>query len=163
MFVDLITKMPVENIIELDDEIYPIIKVLWDKGYKTKYCCAGHNEVCYIEYYGEEPKKIHDLYKNYQKIQIYICFDGTYEFADKPEGFDIYDAELFQNLNTKTKSTGDVMVECIINIFDKNNVMKSSKEIDYQLHYYQNELLKWANNLPNINESIYKKERKNKI
>lgn len=27
---------------EIDDDIWPVIRILWDKGYQTRYCCAGH-------------------------------------------------------------------------------------------------------------------------
>ena len=32
------------NCFEIDDDIWPVIKILWEKGYGTLNCCAGHPE-----------------------------------------------------------------------------------------------------------------------
>ena len=32
---------------ECDEEIYPILKALWDKGYETQHSCAGHPVIRY--------------------------------------------------------------------------------------------------------------------
>lgn len=33
------------QLVELDQEIYPIIKNIWDKGYQTSFSCEGHYDV----------------------------------------------------------------------------------------------------------------------
>ena len=47
--------------IEIDSKIYPIIKTLNDKGYRTSFCCEGHFE-----------KSI---------FQLYILFSKQYDFS----------------------------------------------------------------------------------
>ena len=57
------------NKIEIDKNIYPIIKTLNQKGYHTKFCCEGHI---------------------YNKIfDLYIYFDKKYLFNNYPKFFKI--------------------------------------------------------------------------
>ncbi len=52
---------------EIDDDILDTILTLWDKGYKTKFCCAGHPD-----------------FPRY----IYIVFEYGYYFDFTNSGFD---------------------------------------------------------------------------
>lgn len=52
---------------EIDDDILDTILTLWDKGYGTRYCCAGH------------PNSVNN---------IYIAFDGDYYFDFTNSGLD---------------------------------------------------------------------------
>lgn len=57
-------------LVQIDREMVPIIRELNSKGYKTTGCCAGH-----------------PLENETQFINIYICFERDYEFAEPfPEG-----------------------------------------------------------------------------
>ena len=38
------TPLYCNNSIEIDDDIWPIINILWNKKYATVFCCAGHPE-----------------------------------------------------------------------------------------------------------------------
>ena len=52
---------------DIDDDIWPIIELLWQKGYGTRYCCAGHAE-----------RKMYSMY---------IMFDLPYFFDFTTEDF----------------------------------------------------------------------------
>ena len=53
--------------IEIDDAIWPMIELLWQKGYGTRYCCAGHPEQ--------------------GSYSMYISFDQPYFFDFTTEDF----------------------------------------------------------------------------
>ena len=56
-----------DNSFEIDDDILDTILTLWDKGYHTHYCCAGHPD---------------------RRYQIYIVFERGYYFDFTNSGLD---------------------------------------------------------------------------
>jgi len=56
------------NVIEVDELLLPVIKILNKKGYNTKFCCAGHT------------------YDNYPNT--YINFEKDVEIPNLPQGFE---------------------------------------------------------------------------
>ncbi len=157
---------PIIDAFEVDDEIYPILAVLWDKGYKTNFSCAGHdrfNKAYTIKVTDEEYEK----YKNEKNIilvnkeegfktilviqlmtEIYIMFKENYMFDNIPEGFSVKRIDLISS-NEKHMKIGKV-----INFYEQSDEATNS-----ELHTSREKLLTWAKNLPNIKEN----ERKRKI
>lgn len=144
-----------ERFIIIDSFIADTINILNKKGYKTKYSCSGH-------YY--EPRKLLfrcyniDLLEEIKKdslceivefnendftywdereiTQIYIMFEGIYEFKNMPEGFILEDGNLISHQ---------------IEFFDKENKRKKPNEIMDEIKKYNEILKNWASNLPKIN------------
>lgn len=67
------------GVVEIDDMIMPIIKVLNQKGYKTKFCCSGH------------------YYEN--NTNTYISFDELTIPKIFPKGFAIENREYYKQHN----------------------------------------------------------------
>jgi hypothetical protein len=63
-------------VVEIDDILMPIIKILNDKGYITRYCCSGH-------YYEED-------------TNTYISFDVETIPKPIPKGFIMEDEEYYK-------------------------------------------------------------------
>ncbi len=157
---------PIYDTIEVDDNIYPILDVLWKSGYQTKFSCAGHdrfNKAYTIKLTLEE----YERYKNEANIilvssdsefkivlvmqfmtEIYIMFEEDYSFGDLPEGFELKQVELIGCDKKYTK---------ISKTFDYNNT--SDEETRLSIIKARENLLTWAKKLPKINEN----ERKRNI
>ena len=110
--------------------IRPIIKVLNDKGWKTILCCEGHWQECYNCYWGgfigfREPLPI--------------------EYRPHIEGYDEKPADKYQS---QMKRAYMYYVDHGF-YFDGDRHKRTSKEEKWAEHQrLLNELLKWANNLP---------------
>lgn len=152
------------DIIEIDTEIVDTIILLNKKGYKTKYCCAGHNDktvhtrllkaselegdllekydVGVMDVTVEKDKK--RVYYRPSSTDIYIMFDKDYKFKTLPEGFKKkgkWDKDGFSNEEFN-------MVEKTLSYFN-NHVRKSDEQILKEITTENQKLLKWAHSLPN--------------
>ena len=96
-----------DDVFEVDDLIADTIILLNKKGYKTKYCCAGHNDKSIRTGLVNKQETEGDLLKRYDidvititkenekfriyfrpsSTDIYIMFDKDYLFKTLPKGF----------------------------------------------------------------------------
>ncbi len=162
---------------EVDEEIAETISILNKKGYKTRYCCAGHIEdSCYKVklpiYLLEEVKS-----KNISRIGkvekdffwyycgdragtgVYISFIKHYKFLTLPNGFMYETADEFREKvqsypiseeDKKELVYGDYISK-IINYIE-NNKLLDDKFIEYQIKEANETLLNWAKSLPMVEE-----------
>lgn len=108
------------SVVEIDENILPIIKLLWNKNYTTKFCCSGHVQEMGL-----------DGVNN-----IYIYFDRGYKFQNIPTGFKY----------TITKEENNKKA-CMINKrITKTNVLEYMQELADVMQA----LYKWAEELPQI-------------
>ena len=157
-------KDELDEYIYCDYEIRKVIAALNQKGYKTLYSCAGHNEVGMmwptqkekiekLEEYLEDSKqdcllkfieKNHDYfyYKNEKSsTYTYIFFDNKYDFEIYPRNFiyKIVDGKSY--LYKQIKFYKD----------EKHELRKTDKEIYGELQKTHNDLETWVEELPPIN------------
>lgn len=112
------------NLVEIDDLILPIIKLLNIKGYKTTYCCSAH------------------AYENENHCaNTYIAFDS--EFVPKiiPKGFTLENEEYY-NKQGWDWNTDDI---CIRKYYKEG---LSEYELHQRICKTIIDLMKWAENLP---------------
>ena len=156
-------KDELEEYIYCDYEIRNVIACLNQKGYKTSYSCAGHNEVglfrplhkediSNLEEFLEESKTdkaLHFLKKDsnyfYHKDEkvatyTYISFIDDYKFKIYPDGF------TYELINGKSYLSKK------IDFYKDNNHInrKTDPEIYKELELTVVELEKWSKELPAI-------------
>lgn len=115
------------SVVEIDDLILPIIKLLNSKGYMTDYCCSGH------------------CYEN--KANTYISFYDECIPETLPKGFYLEDEKWYQKHYIKFHKTDEHT--CMRKYY--------SEDIgEYTLHKEllktMNDLLEWAIELPDMSE-----------
>lgn len=154
-----------KDFIPCDDEIAQTIAILNEKGYKTLYCCAGHNKNGYLrptikeaietlenfkKEYGNN-KTIHiididDKYFYHKDDEIYtgtyICFDKNYHFSSLPLGFEITEEDEFGRIN--------ISKVCYFFIDEKKGIRRKDSEIDRELAQNHRNLYEWAKGLDYI-------------
>ena len=153
-YIDSNTFEIVDNVFEVDEDIAEVISVLNKKGYHTKYCCSGHIKDSRL-YEMYEKRKISDfedihlgyiINKNKEEVDVlmpytftavYVMFDKNYNFAYLPKDFYICDG-----LDNYT-------IEKIIDYYFLG-VRKKSSEIYDEIKNSNNDLLEWAQNLPEL-------------
>lgn len=112
------------NLIEIDDLILPIIKLLNIKGYRTTYCCSGH------------------AYENeINCANTYIVFNLECVPKIIPKGF-ILENEAYYNKKGWKWEEGDI---CIRKYYKEN---LSECELHQQICETMIELSKWVEELP---------------
>ena len=109
------------SIVEVDENILPIIKLLWNKGYNTNHCCSGHA-------YQADSNVVNETY---------ISFRDSYTFQDIPLGFSYITTEDEIN-NIKRKS------HTIRKTIESKNEYETMSELNYTMLL----LYKWAESLP---------------
>ncbi len=162
-YLDKNTFEVVDNIIEIDDRMVPIIQELNKKGYKTTYCCSGHEDITRIDYtpyfiYPEDHLSTNNyinlgMYEDYKVItdfikcvDIYISFAENYEFDYIPEGFVIEQA-----INqTNNEVTNYVLISKTFSRYkDEENIILETKEnLKKEIDISNQKLLEWARSLP---------------
>ena len=169
-FIAFINKKNFEVYDELDEYIYcdyeirNIISTLNKKGYKTRYSCAGHNDVGMMwplhkeniekleEYLNEaeRDKTLHFIKRDEQHFYHkdektstypYISFCDNYKFKSHPNDFTY---ELIDGKSYLSKK---------IDFYKDNNhtTRKTDTEIYNELAQTHKDLEKWSNELPTIN------------
>ena len=87
------------NAFEIDDLMIPVIKVLNEKGYTTKFCCSGHydHDVSFGYLWFEEWVELPNIPKGFsidKDIKVGICIRPTRAFnrtlSHKPTYNDFY-------------------------------------------------------------------------
>ena len=111
------------QIVEIDDLILPIIKLLWKKGYETKACCSSHPEEANIA----------------GSAGTYILFKHNYMFNEIPEGFEF---EVFQHEN--------IYEDCVIS---KRLTSNADIEAISEIGNNMIQLCRWAEKLPLVSKS----------
>jgi hypothetical protein len=111
------------NVVEIDDMLMPIIKILNYKGYITRYCCSGH-------YYEKD-------------TNTYISFDIETVPSIIPKGFVLEDEEYYKQNNWKLENLENHI--CIRKWYkscrNKNYVAK-------EILKTMQDLMEWAEDLP---------------
>ena len=156
-------KDELEEYIYCDYEIRNVIACLNQKGYKTSYSCAGHNEVglfwplhkediSNLEEYldkSKTDKALHFMEKDsnyfYHKDEktatyTYISFDDDYKFKTFPNEFTYELTDGKSYLSKKVDFYKD----------DNHTIRKTDPEIYKELELTVVELEKWAKELPTI-------------
>ena len=147
-----------------DYEIRNIISNLNKKGYKTKYSCAGHNEVglfwplhkeeiVYLDEYlkdSETDKALHFVrkekdyfYHKDEKVSTYsyISFEDNYDFKSYPKEF------TYELINDKS-----YISKRIDYYKDENHtIRKTDEEINSEINNTHKDLEEWVEELPIIN------------
>jgi len=156
-------KDELDEYIYCDYEIRNIIAVLNKKGYKTKFSCAGHNEIGLMwplhrenidkleEYLkdAENDETLHFIKKEgdyfYHKDEktatyVYIYFEDDYKFEVLPSEFTY---EIVDNKSYLIKK---------INYYleDNHKTRKTDEKIYSELEQSHQDLLNWSNDLPII-------------
>lgn len=156
-------KDELEEYIYCDYEIANVIACLNKKGYKTKYSCAGHNEVgLFWPVHKEDINQLDDYLKSskadkalhfikkdsdcfYHKDEkvstyTYISFVDDYNFEVYPNGFtyELIDGKSY--LSKKIKFYKDI----------NHTIRKTDMEIYKDLESSILELEKWVKQLPSI-------------
>ncbi len=161
MYIDAKSLLPIENVFEVDDDIYPILKILWDKGYKTRFSCAGHNMIPGADIVIEEEELI---YGDSLRSQIYILFDDIYTFNEVPEGFNIFNDEMLKRIGSEYEMVSNTIVECVIDytdqLIDTKNAYLLCPFMELDLVKQRENLLNWAKRLPSLKENNLQRERK---
>lgn len=116
------------KIIELDDMILPVIKLLNIKGYQSAYCCSGHS---------------------YEKIcDTYISFESDSIPSYLPSGFELEDEDCYKAHGWRFEDK--LGTDIGIRKYHGENLN------EYDLHKdickTMMDLVDWAKELPNINE-----------
>lgn len=152
----------VDEYIDCDFEIAKIIALLNEKGYKTRYSCAGHNQNGFLEKTIKEPISCYDefmkIYGDYKTIHItkidddyfyhkddvvgthtYILFDENYDFKSIPNGFCL---ELFEDITGK--SSVSIHKRCDFFLDEKQGIRKEDEDIDNELADTWKSLYEWV-------------------
>ena len=162
-YLDANTFEVVDNIIEIDDRMVPIIRELNNKGYKTTYCCSGHEDIIkvnYVPYYLSLNERLATdncitlgKYEDYKivttfvdDIDIYVSFAEDYEFDYIPEGF-VANKTIKHNGNECKKA---VFINKRFSIYkDKANmILESEENLARVIDESNQKLLEWARSLP---------------
>lgn len=178
-FLDLEKLEYNDKIVEIDDDIAEAILELNRKGYKTYACCSGHSNIEFYPFEAPLDKKekileSHDLiYDETDKLycvmtssntQIYIKFDGHYDFESLPEGFDYYTVddqykkyqqELKENPDAVNNYVFGDVISKIVNLWDYENehYITPRSIIEEEIKKADEDLLKWVKELKPINKS----------
>ncbi len=186
MFVDVKTGLPVTNIIEIDDSIYPILKILWEKGYKTSYSCAGHNDPSRVmissmqgKEYDKLPVKktlmVYDSVFNQKKVlmqtastSIYVVFNEIYtniKCSNLPKNFKYKEENIYLHDNVSLLNANVSIVECVVDYYASNkdffnHKRKNDHTINDDINNKRMEFYEWAQKLPTLNKN-FTRERKN--
>ena len=169
----------VDNIIEIDDRMVPIIQELNTKGYKTVYCCSGHESldnvtVCPImlpkEQYNMIIPMIDEEYVELGEYEgnkviatvssltnIYITFSDIYSFEYVPEGFDLE----IGTAQIGNENKNFCSLRKIISLYkdEDNKIIKSEEELASEIDEANQELLAWAKSLEPTDEMKLKREK----
>lgn len=115
------------SLVEVDDLILPVIKLLNSKGYITKYCCSGHS------------------YKAGCGCNTYIAFYEEYVPDVLPKGFYVEDDKWYEENYPNSMRVNDSIA--IRKYYDKN-----LDEYDLQIELCKTmiDLIKWAKKLETI-------------
>ncbi len=163
MYIDSLTNKPINHVFEIDDEMYPILEILWNKGYVTNSSCAGHNKIKYLESLCADPVDNEFVFDS-PVIVIYLGFPGIIQFDDIPRGFDLKYKEMIHKKEGLYTKQVDTMIKKIISIYKPNDalfdILKNSEELEEELINSRIEIINWANKLPNIKENNLQRERK---
>ena len=164
------------NFFEVDEEIAETISILNKKGYKTRYCCAGHIEDdCYKvklpiylldEVKSKNMSRIAKIEKNFfwyyggnrAGTGVYISFIEHYNFKSLPNGFMYETADEFREKvknypiseeDKKELVYGDRVSKIIDYI--ENNKRIDEEIVETQIKESNEILLNWAKSLPDNN------------
>lgn len=116
------------NLVEIDDMLLPIIKLLNKKRYDTSYCCSGHS------------------YEASRSPNTYIAFDIECVPKTLPKGFYIEDDNWYMK-NYGHTHTGDSI--CIRKYYDNN---LDEYELHKEINKTMIDLMDWAESLPDLEE-----------
>ncbi len=159
-----------ENVIEVDPDIALAVSLLNKKGYFTKACCSGHafdytytKQVCDISLLNED--KIKEDYPEYYIVdknensfvfitpklatRIYIKFIKDYHFESLPLGF-MKEPSFDDHLMDWSKTNFD-SISKVIDYYE-NNKKRNPNDVQKDIEKYNNLLLEWVKELPDINE-----------
>jgi hypothetical protein len=132
----------------IDSEIKPVIELLNNKGYKTKYSSAGHVHL----------RKKEDNYRDgvfYGKLysDARIMFDGDYDFPKPPKHW------VWKNVDNND------YLDIIPIAYDKKNGSPDEAFAKWKKNYMET-LRTWVDNLPDQNKSenkVITKDRKGRV
>lgn len=171
-FIDVNTFEIVDNVFEVDDDIAETISILNKKGYRTTYCCSGHEDLQmggYIYLPKEHFEVLKNMIGNYIIVgeqvcggrdcyvalsslnfpELYISFEEEYEFPTIPEGFEYCEGRISKEF--------PIELECCELLNDGiNTCVKPGKfipdvEAQAQIKQANLELLEWAKSLEYVN------------
>lgn len=155
-----------EDVFEVDPLIAETVITLNKKGYRTTFCCQGHEKNEIHKYKVPKEKYSEKLTKNiaeydmiekaneviiYYKIpstDIYIKFDKDYGFKKLPEGFEKLKKWDYKN-NDFYQNEYEGIIKTIY-FYDKNE-RKSKDKIKDEIEKSNKDLYEWSKKLPNIN------------
>ena len=68
------------DVVEIDEDMVPIVNMLQSKGYSTKFCCSGHPDGLYGGYWGTYVVIDMD-YESFAELNPYI-FDYEWDYIE---------------------------------------------------------------------------------
>ena len=126
-----------EDYVEIDELIAPVIQVLNQKGYTTKFCCSGHPlDDCLFRDSGADK----GYYETGIPLESYIAFEEGITLPSMPPDFN---AE--QNTYCSISRLTIRKIYYIDNAFDNQFYEKSRKILETMKQLYQ-----WALDLPDF-------------
>ena len=171
-FIDINTFDVVDNVFEVDDDIAETIAILNKKGYRTTYCCSGHNDpeigfFVYIpkEYYepmkdmvknliifGEQLRDGRECYVAFSGLyfpELYVSFAEEYEFPTLPEGFE-YDGERISKEFCFEVKPWEIEKDGMVTKMIPGKLVPD-EDAEAQIKMANLELLEWAKSLEYVN------------
>lgn len=131
---------------KIDENIREIIIELNNKGYKTVFCCGGHNDELYTEIYIVIKRNEH--------------VDNVINNIEPPDGFYIKiedGQEVYSNLMDTLEDGDDWLYKYNPEFFHRI-LIKTTPDICFKMRHNQEyidlkilELQEWVNNLPDLN------------
>lgn len=112
------------QVVEIDDVLMPVIKILNEKGYMTSYCCSGH-------YYEND-------------TNTYISFDIETVPNTTPKGFILEDEEYYKQ-NNWTFLNNQICFRKWYRYCD------TKKQVSKEILKTMLDLMEWVDKLPDIN------------
>ena len=179
-YLDENTYEVVDNIIEIDDEMVPIIQELHRKGYKTNGCVGAIKDLQHLDLYSNivPEDKVDDYIDSlegdyidlgsYEDNEVISCIDtwstisitfgDLYEFPSIPEDFG-FGFGVAQTADGRFINFGVLAKDICLYEDEENKIFKTKEGLEKEINETYRELLEWAKSLEPLDEMKLKREK----